>query len=169
MPPRFNKEQQIANQRRSLAFRTKGATYAQIAAEIGVSQTMAYKYVQKELATLDPIRKEMAERLRDLELERLDKLYLHLSDRITPAQDQARPATHELVALINTAVNIAARRAKLLGLDMPTTIAQTNTAGKDINPLQLTKRELEIRIEGLRRMMDEKPDDPPQKPPTTVH
>ncbi len=56
---------------------------------------MAYKYVQAELASLDPIREKLAERVRDLELDRLDRLYLNLSDRIKPKKQERQPAVYD--------------------------------------------------------------------------
>lgn len=97
------KRQQIA-----LALRLKGYTYYQIGAKLKVSYVSAWHYVQDAMATARTEMAEDVEKVRDLEVSRLDAmLEKHWSRR----QD---PRTSE------TILKIMDRRAKLLGLDVPT-------------------------------------------------
>ena len=105
-----NKRARAAN---ALELRIAGATYRQIAAQLGVSEKAAYYDVQDELARLDPIITGRAERLRELENARLDRLHVALAAGIKAGHPSAVLAT----------VRVMERRAKLCGLDAPTTIA----------------------------------------------
>ena len=107
-------EDAAARQRadQALDLRIAGASYRQIAAALGVSQKTAYYDVQGALGTLDAVVAVKAERLRDLEAARLDRLNAALAPGIKAGQPAA----------VFAAVKIMERRAKLLGLDAPTTI-----------------------------------------------
>jgi DNA-binding CsgD family transcriptional regulator len=96
----------------ALDLRTTGATYREIGASLGVSEKTAYYDVQDELARLDPVVTAKAERLRDLEARRLDRYTRMLEPGILDGDPRA----------ILAAVRLMERRAKLLGLDAPTTI-----------------------------------------------
>lgn len=100
---------------RALDLRIAGAAYRQIGQQLGVSYQTAFRDVQDALAELDALKKKKAERLRDLELKRCDKLTLAL-------QTQARAGD---VKAIRTLLGIMERRAKLLGLDAPQQIDAT--------------------------------------------
>jgi hypothetical protein len=78
-----------------------------------VSEGTAYSDVQTEIARLDALTGQKAERLRDLEARRLDALTVSLAPGIKAGDPRA----------ILAAVRIMERRAKLFGLDSPTTIA----------------------------------------------
>jgi hypothetical protein len=75
-----------------------------------VNERTAFYDVQAELGKLDRTKGRLAERLRDLELERLDSL----TEALMPtAQDGDVPAVLALVWVME-------RRAKLMGLDAST-------------------------------------------------
>src|SRR4029450_3132585 len=67
---------------KALDLRIDGATYRQIGAHLGVSECTAYHDVQDELGRLDAIGKEKPERLRELEIRRLDALTMALAPGI---------------------------------------------------------------------------------------
>jgi hypothetical protein len=94
---------------KSLDLRIVGATYRQIGAQLGVSECTAYHDVQDELGRLDPVITAKAERLRDLEAARLDRLTVTLAPGIKAG----------MPAAIVAAVRVMERRAKLFGLDAP--------------------------------------------------
>jgi hypothetical protein len=98
---------------KALDLRIVGATYRQIAAQLAVNERTAYYDVQHELASLDAVITQKAERLRDLEAARLDRLHVALA----PGIQAGIPST------IVAAVRVMERRAKLFGLDAPTKIA----------------------------------------------
>ena len=83
-----------------------------------MSEKAAYYDVQDELARLDAVIKQRAERLRDLEVARLDRLTRALEVGITDGDPRA----------VVAAVRLMERRAKLLGLDAPTTVTATADA-----------------------------------------
>jgi hypothetical protein len=97
----------------ALDLRIVGATYRQIATQLGVNERTAYYDVQDELGALDAVVKQKAERLRDLEAARLDRLNVALAPGIKAGAPSA----------IVAAVKVMERRAKLFGLDVPTKIA----------------------------------------------
>ena len=105
---------------KALDLRIGGATYRQIGAHLGVSECTAYHDVQDEL---DAIGKEKAERLRELEIQRLDALTMALAPGIQSGDVRAILAT----------VRVMERRAKLLGLDGP-----QQFAGPDGGPVAIT-------------------------------
>ena len=98
---------------KALDLRIAGATFRQIGAQCGVSERTAYYDVQDELAVLETVTGQKAERLRELELERCNKLTLYFWPRVQ--KGDAHAARVVLAAMD--------RRAKLLGLDAPTKLA----------------------------------------------
>ena len=111
-----------ARARQALTLRIAGATYRDIAIQLGVSEKTAYYDVQDELGRLDAVIKAKAERLRDLEAARLDQLTRALEPAIATGDPRA----------VLAAVRLMERRAKLFGLDAPTTVT-----GPDGGPLAM--------------------------------
>jgi hypothetical protein len=119
---------------RALDLRRAGLSYRQIAAQMDVSVGAAYKYVTRGL---DRTRREPADALRDLEVERLDQLQLEAlrvlrrrhflvqGGEVVTRTNPATGAVEELLddgpslAAIRTLLAVQERRAKLLGLDAP--------------------------------------------------
>ena len=150
-----NAEQLAARRVRALSLRLSGASYREIAAELDVSLRRAYLDVQQELAILDPITKATAERLRELGVARLDRWLLQLSERIDPPANHPPVSDRALVSLVTTAVNVTARRARLLGLDAPTKVAQTDASGQDVPMVRLSQQELDMRLKALQALAEE--------------
>jgi len=65
------------NRVKALDLRKAGIAYKDIAKQLGVSQTVAYRYVTGELERTVKESGEKAEELRTLESERLDKIFQH--------------------------------------------------------------------------------------------
>lgn len=107
----------------ALELRIAGHTYAQIGKLLAVTEKTAYVDVQEELARLEPVIKQRAERLRELESRRLDRCQLAL----TPGLDAGDPRA------VMASVRVMERRAKLLGLDAPLQVT-----GADGGPLSVT-------------------------------
>lgn len=107
--PIGKKENKRVRGAKALELRIAGGSYRQIARQLGVGERTAYKDVQGELAKLDTVKAQLAERLRDVELERLDKATIALGPGVSGGDPQA----------INALVRVMDRRAKLLGLDAP--------------------------------------------------
>jgi len=113
---------------RALDLRSTGASYDGIGRGMGISKTRAYQLVTAALADLDEELKAMADGLRALELLRLDAIaYAHWERRDNPRN-------------ADVILKVMERRAKLLGLDAPTKVAQTTPDGDALPPaLDLSK------------------------------
>lgn len=103
----------LARRPQALQLRIAGATYRQIAAQLKCNLALAYKAVQGALGELDDVTKGLAERHRDLELQRLERATLALWPSVQQGDKDA----------IRTYVRLAERKAKLLGLDAPTEVS----------------------------------------------
>lgn len=110
-PPHPGEDERIAVRRvRALEMRKAGATYRQIAAALSIEACTAWRDVQAEMIALRQLAVEGAEDVRELELQRLDRLWVKLE------QNGLQRGDHRAVS---AAVRISERRAKLLGLDAP--------------------------------------------------
>jgi hypothetical protein len=116
------------NRSQAIALRKDGSTYEEIGKTLGISGQRAHKIVTSELTRIREKTAEETDILRTLELQRLDSLFQTCYKQ---AQKGNMPA-------VDRCVRIMERRAKLLGLDMPTKIAPT---GPDGNALDLSKWE----------------------------
>lgn len=94
----------------ALRLRRRGKSYCEIADELGISMTTAYRYVLSELKRVAQEHKAEGEYVLGLELERLDRLLLAVMEKA-----EAGSLDH-----IDTVIRLSERRAKLLGLNAPT-------------------------------------------------
>lgn len=103
--------------RRALQLRKAGATFDQIAEQVGYdNKGNAYRAVNQELADLP---KEDAAELRDLEMARLDSLLTAMWPKAIGGNGWA----------VDRVLRIMERRARLAGLDQPEQIAITTAQG----------------------------------------
>ena len=93
---------------KALELRKRGLNYTQIGKKLGCNRSTACRYVLSELENLADKCREEAVHVRDLELQRLDDLYLIAYRAIIDGND---------LAGIDRCLRIMERRAKLLGLD----------------------------------------------------
>ena len=93
---------------KALELRKRGLNYTQIGKKLGCHRSTACRYVLSELENLAEKCREEAAHVRDLELQRLDDLYLIAYRAIIRGND---------LAGIDRCLRIMERRAKLLGLD----------------------------------------------------
>jgi hypothetical protein len=94
-------------QKRALEFRLAGASYSSIAETLGyANKGGAHKAV---MAALEKTIQEPADRVRNMELERLDRLWFAVYQQATKGDAKAG----------QLCLSIMDRRAKLLGLDAP--------------------------------------------------
>jgi len=105
----------------ALELRVSGASFRQIGEALSVSKPRAFRIVRKALDELVEHCTETAERVRQLELHRLDRYRLALDSR------KSDPRT------VDTLIRISERVAKLHGLDAPQRIEQS---GPDGGPIQ---------------------------------
>ena len=92
---------------KALELRKRGMNYTQIGEKLGCARSTACRYVLSELENLADKCREEAVHVRDLELQRLDALYLKAWEAV---EEGDLPA-------IDRCLRIMERRAKLLGLD----------------------------------------------------
>lgn len=92
----------------ALELRKRGLNYTQIGEKLGCNRSTACRYVLSELENLADKCREEAVHVRDLELQRLDDLYLIAYRAIIRGND---------LAGIDRCLRIMERRAKLLGID----------------------------------------------------
>ncbi len=93
---------------KALELRKKGVRYEQIAQQLGYSNRgSAHKAVMKELNLLAKECLEEASKVRDLELQRLDDLFLAAWKAIANGSESA----------IDRALRVSESRRKLMGLD----------------------------------------------------
>jgi Flp pilus assembly secretin CpaC len=125
MPKTGQVEAAAARRQKALDLRIAGVRYRQIGAQLGVSYQTAYRDVQTALGELATLQAGKAERLRELEVERCDKLQMALWPKARSGDEKVVRA---LIAVMD-------RRAKLLGLDAPTKLEH---GGADGQPLVFT-------------------------------
>jgi len=121
---------------KALELRMEGKTFATIAKEAGYNSPQAAHDAVKR--ALDATLREPADRLRALELERLDVLW----------QIQYLNAQAGDVQAMGACMKIMERRAKLLGLDAA---VKAEVTGADGQPLAVAPPVLNIVIDGDRK------------------
>lgn len=99
----------LTRQLKAIELRTRGYSYRAIGEQLKVSHVQAYRDVSAELKRLTSLRDEKLEELRELELQRLDRLLHKLDEKIEAGQ----------LTAMDRALRIMERRARLLGLDAP--------------------------------------------------
>ena len=130
MPATGQVEAAAERRQKSLDLRIAGARYRQIGAQLGVSPQTAYRDVQAALGELAPLQNRKAEKLRELELERCDKLTLALWPKARAGDEKA----------VRAIVAVMGLRARLSGLDAPTRLEHRGPEGAPLSfTLNLTK------------------------------
>jgi Homeodomain-like domain len=138
---------------RAVQLRTAGATYQQIGDRLGCSESRAWRIVQR---ALDRMVREPADQLRQLELARLDQLWieatkvLHRSHitvsngrvALDPRTGQPLEDDGPVLQAIDRLLKIMERRARLLGLDAPTRV---NVITEDMLDAEIARLEAELR------------------------
>jgi hypothetical protein len=141
----------------ALRLRLAGHTYAAIAEMLDYAGA---PHAQKQIAKcLSEITREPAKELQELELKRLDEMFI---PAYTRAIEGGGPKA------IQSCLHIMERRARLLGLDRPTKIATTTPEGEALPPpvldlATLTDDELKT-LEQLLSKSSRAPDPAPASP-----
>lgn len=112
-PTRGLRERAAARRLKALSLRQAGASFRDIASQLGVSRQQAYRDVDAALSELAELQREKTEKLRALELARLDRLLLAVWPRAQGGDLQA----------VDRAVRILERISRLMGLDAPTRVS----------------------------------------------
>lgn len=130
-----------STERRKLALelRARGLPYRSIGSELGVSAQAAWKLVTGALEALRTETGEAAADLRQLELERCDRLLDGLWEAATGGD----------IAAVNACLRIGERRSKLCGLDAPAKVAPTDAEGATLDLASLAAAARAARAERL--------------------
>lgn len=125
---------------RALQMRLDGYTFLEIGQDLGISTSAAHKHVQKGLENLARDSEEKAQMLIMMECARLDRL--HRANWGAAISGDDLPAVDRILKVME-------RRAKLLGLDAPNKIAQTNIDGTEDRFDHMSEEELMARVKEL--------------------
>jgi hypothetical protein len=114
----------LEHQRQALELRRAGLGYEAIGAQLGLKKSQTHRLVQAGLAECRAQVTANADELRSEELSRLDGMLQGLWPRARKGE----------AAAVDRVLKIGERRAKLLGLDAPTKVAETDPAGNPVGP-----------------------------------
>ena len=122
-----------AKERRLAAFelRKKGKSYREIGKELGATAQSAHRHVTKTLKEIAEKTSDEAERVKVIELARLDEL-------LAMAWEKAEAGDR---LAIDTALNVMRRRSALLGLDAP---KQTELGGIGGGPVGIDATSIDL-------------------------
>jgi hypothetical protein len=118
----------------ALELRAAGASFRQIGEALSVSKPRAFRIVRKALDELVEHCQDTAERVRQLELYRMDRIRLCLD----PKKGDPRVA--------DTLIRISERVAKLHGLDAPQRIEASGPNGGPIQPRNRSRTMTDCRL-----------------------
>jgi len=109
----MNKAQEArggVNRRESFRLRIAGKSYTEIGEALGITRQAAFYHVHKELKAIQEENKQLAEHYRDIELNRLDRLFDIIMGSLSREENPAMLAqAHKNIEL----------RCKLLGVNAP--------------------------------------------------
>jgi hypothetical protein len=132
-----------ARRQKALDLRIAGASYRQIGQQLGVSHVTAYHDVDAALEELAALQRGKAEKLREIELDRCEKMTLGLWPKVRQGDEKA----------VRALVSVMDRRAKLLGLDQPSRVEHAGPMGGPIAVAHLTDAELSARADALAKRL----------------
>lgn len=110
-----------------LRLRIAGMSYSQIGKEVGCCKQNAHRAVTKALAETRKRVGESAEQLRDIELKRLDALWMAMWSKAQTGDARAA----------DTMIRVMKRRASMLGLDAPKKVEGDITGALEVVAPQL--------------------------------
>lgn len=119
-----------------MRLRGQGKSYGEIGRIMGCATGKAHESVKRQLERCRVELVEEAAGVRAMENARLDKMILNLNNLIEEIiEDPALTASEKAAAIVpmnNSMLKTQERRAKLLGLDAPTRVEQTNISLEDV-------------------------------------
>lgn len=137
-----------AKYRQVVQFRAAGLTFDEIAERVGYKSRSGAKEAYD--AALRWWGREAVDDLRTIEGERLESLWRRVFSEILGNPDME---VGEMIALVNTAVRVSARKSALFGLDAP---RQVEVAGAGGGPVQTDVGQILLeRLEALEKAQDE--------------
>lgn len=113
--------QRAERQAKCVQLRKAGFTYQEISSQVGITRSAAYKLVAAAMAEHKTTSAQETQELRALEAARLDHATRSIWTQVLNGNHGA----------IDRLLRIMERRAKLLGLDMPTKVSPTSPDGEN--------------------------------------
>lgn len=104
---------------KALELRRQGYSYRVIGATLGIEESQAHRDIMAALKKLAAVEQTKADEMRQLEVTRLDSLYLSLEPMI-----RARN-----LGAIDRALKIIEQRSRLLGLPLPSKVEHSGSVG----------------------------------------
>lgn len=154
MPKRGQGEAAAERRYKSLTLRMGGKSYRAIGKIIGISEAQAHRDVQDALHENIERHDGDIRKLRELESERLDRLWANLWPRMFVEHDGARLLNYDT---IDRLLKISERRSKLLGIDKPGKIdVAVSDWRKQLEILGVNADEAEAALEGLAERIAER-------------
>ena len=126
------KERSAARRVRALSLRQAGASFRDIGNQLSVSRQQAYRDVDQALTELAQYQRQKAEKLRALELARLDRLLLGVWPRAQGGD----------LGAVDRAVKIVERIDRLLGLDAPSQVEHSGYV--DSTPMMILGHQVDV-------------------------
>jgi len=105
----------LQREQQALDLRVMGKSYMQIAQILGISKAGAHNATVRAIKKLQTATNEAAEQVRELEVQRLDKMLAIVMAQVEMGD----------LGAVDRALKIMARRASLLGLDAPERLQQS--------------------------------------------
>lgn len=124
-----------------MELRIAGYSLRAIAAELGCAMSTVTDGIERELAELT---REPAERLRTVEVERMDEMLKALWPRIQSGD----------TASVDSGLRVMARRAKLLGLDAPVQVSADMRHGGGERPIKVEVTEAQALAELMQELRE---------------
>jgi len=115
--------------------RLQGKSYRKIEALTGIDHATAHVYIKERLQQRRKENDDLAEELREMELERLDRMRQEMETYLVNYPEKAPDAVRQLL-------NISERAAKLQGIDKPVKVAPTSPDGESPYEGDTSYREL---------------------------
>lgn len=128
---------------RALEKRKEGKTFRVIAAELSaeggpVSLSRAYELVVEALNDIRESCKETAQDIRDIEVQRCDRMIEELFRRLTSTgagENAKKPVSSRIAArLVDSIIRVQDRKARYLALDAPKRIEASGPGGSPLIP-----------------------------------
>lgn len=119
----------LMREQSALKLRMSGATFEDIGKSLNITKQAAHAAVLRALKKANEKLTEDAIMLRELEMHRLDRLFMGIY----------KDATAGSFGAIDRAIKIMERRAKMMGLDIPTAVANVDIDFSKLSNEQLDR------------------------------
>lgn len=132
------------NQKVALALRIEGHSYQEIADKMKMAKSSVFEMVDRAMKDNLKTIEDRTEQLRTEEVLRLDAIILHQWPYVKAGDEKAAAVV----------IRAGERKAKLLGLDMPTKVAPVNPNGDEPYRPKMSSAEADARIQELLKKLD---------------